>query len=589
MRALRFLLWFGAVALFAVMFVGVTRHDLLSPGKAALHYGVGILGVTVGLLVWELRPDRPMGLLLMAAPIAGAFTELDFIFPASALAVTVGIGARDLDAAVYAHAILAYPTGRLVALASRAFVLVAYAFALVSGLLFLLFYSPRSTYDPLIWSCGTCAEPITHVAWHNMAGVNRALDGIELVLVVVFLALLAVRIVRLSASSRRITLPLFVVASALGVRFAVLLALSVSGSRTGFWTSSTVYWTETIGTFALPLALGLGVLWGRSARSGVADLVVELEQTPHGSVRDALARTLGDPSLELALWLPDRRSYVDAQGRPYELPTADNGRAVTVLGEPDAPVAALVHDPALLDQQALLRSAGAAARLALENERLQAELRLQLAEVRASRARIVGAGDEERRKLERDLHDGAQQRLLSLGLALQLVRGELGPEANGAARLLEDAQAELGAAIEELRDLAQGIHPAVLTEHGLVPALRTLAARSAVPVELRELPTERLPAAVEAAAYFVVSEALANVAKHARASGAVVSVVARTCELEVDVVDDGVGGAAAGTGSGLAGLYDRVHALDGKLTIESDAGSGTRLHAVIPFAAVAAS
>ena len=262
---------------------------------------------------------------------------------------------------------------------------------------------------------------------------------------------------------------------------------------------------------------------------------------------------------------------------------------MTVLGEPDAPVAALVHDPVLLDQQALLRAAGAAARLALENERLQAELRLQLAEVRASRARIVGAGDEERRKLERDLHDGAQQRLLSLGLALQLVRSELGPDANGAARLLEDAQAELGAAIGELRDLAQGIHPAVLTEHGLTPALRTLATRSAVPVELRELPAERLPAAVEAAAYFVVSEALANVAKHARASGAVVSVVAQDGALEMAVEDDGVGGAAPGAGSGLAGLYDRVHALDGELTIESRAGGGTRLHAEIPYAAVAAS
>jgi signal transduction histidine kinase len=389
----------------------------------------------------------------------------------------------------------------------------------------------------------------------------------------------------MSASSRRIVLPLLLVAFALAARAGWLIHLSLSGSTTNFWTSDAAFWTETVGMFALPAALGLGVLWGRSARSAVADLVVELQRTPHPPLRDALAKTLGDPSLELALWLPDRGVYVDAHGRSFELPDPGSRRAVTVLGEPEAPVAALVHDPVLLDQQALLRAAGAAARLALENERLQAELRLQLAEVRASRARIVGAGDEERRKLERDLHDGAQQRLLSLGLALQLVRSELGPEANGAGRLLEDAQAELVAAIEELRDLAQGIHPAVLTEHGLAPALRTLAARSAIPVELRGLPAERLPAAVESATYFVVSEALANAAKHAHASAAVVTVDIEDGALVVEVADDGVGGVVVGTGSGLAGLLDRVQALNGQLVIQSRAGRGTRLRAEIPCGA----
>jgi len=238
----------------------------------------------------------------------------------------------------------------------------------------------------------------------------------------------------------------------------------------------------------------------------------------------------------------------------------------------------------LLEQQALLRSAGAAARLALENERLQAELRLQLAEVRASRARIVDAGDEERRRLERDLHDGAQQRLLSLGLALQLIRSELGSGANGAVELLGDAEAELGAALAELRDLAQGIHPAVLTEHGLAPALKTLAMRSPLPVEIREVPAERLPAPVEAAAYFVVSEGLANVAKHASATVVAVSVACEEGFLVVEVEDDGVGGAEPKTGSGLAGLADRVHALDGRLTIRSAAGGGTRLRAEFPYA-----
>jgi signal transduction histidine kinase len=241
-----------------------------------------------------------------------------------------------------------------------------------------------------------------------------------------------------------------------------------------------------------------------------------------------------------------------------------------------------MHDPVLLERRGLLEAAGAAARLALENERLQAELRAQLGELRASRARIVAAGDAERRRLERDLHDGAQQRLLGLGLALQLVRAELGDETNGAGELLDEAEAELAAAVEELRELARGIHPAVLTEEGLAPAVRTLAARAPLPVQLVDVLEERFAAPVEAAAYFVVAEALANVAKHAHASVARVSIVRAEGLLVVGVGDDGVGGAQASGRSGLAGLADRVHALDGRLTIESDVGHGTTLTAAFP-------
>lgn len=245
--------------------------------------------------------------------------------------------------------------------------------------------------------------------------------------------------------------------------------------------------------------MAAGLVWVSTARAAVADLVVELEHTPPGSVRDALARTLGDPSLELALWLPERSTHVDGDGRPLELP-AGSARAVTVLGPAQAPVAALVHDPVLLERRGLLASAGAAGRLALENERLQAELRLQLEELRASRTRIVQAGDEERRRLERNLHDGAQQRLLVLGLALQLVRAQLGPETNGAAEILAEADAELRAALDELRELARGIHPAVLTEQGLGAALKTLGERSPMPITIVETPEERLPAPAEVAA-----------------------------------------------------------------------------------------
>ena len=236
---------------------------------------------------------------------------------------------------------------------------------------------------------------------------------------------------------------------------------------------------------AVPLAFLVGLLRTRLHRSAVADLVVELGSLPRPSqVRDAIARTLGDPSLELAFWLPEDERYVDADGNALD-PEAEPGRAVTVLEHDGKRLAALVHDPSLLDEPELVEAVGAAASLALENARLQAELRAQLAEVRASRARIVEAGDAERRRLERDLHDGAQQRLLGIRLALQLARGRLADGgASSVDELLAEADAEVVGALAELRALARGIHPAILTEEGLAAALAALARRAPVPVEL---------------------------------------------------------------------------------------------------------
>jgi signal transduction histidine kinase len=389
------------------------------------------------------------------------------------------------------------------------------------------------------------------------------------------------KILRATPGGRRIVLPLSIAAFFLGVQFIVQMALY--GSPANSWTDSRWFWIVTLASLAIPVSLGLGLLLGRTARSAVADLVVELERTPPGSVRDALAHTLGDPSLELALWLPERAWYVDSQGRPLELPAPSPERAVTVLGPAEAPVAALMHDPVLLERGGLLQAAAAAARLALENERLQAELRAQLTELRASRARIVQAGDDERRRLERNLHDGAQQRLLGLGLALQLARAKVGAEANGAAELLGEAEDELRRALDELRELARGIHPAILTDQGLGPAVRSLAERSTVPVAVA-VPEERLGEPIEAAAYFLVSESLANVAKYAHASSVRVNITRRNGSAVIDVDDNGVGGADPASGSGLRGLSDRVQALDGTFRIESPTGGGTHIHAEIPCA-----
>jgi signal transduction histidine kinase len=588
MKVVRLLVWAAGAALCAGMALALGPVDQpeLIKHRAVIYFTAAFVGITIGVIVWERRPESRTGLLVTGLVFADVLSNGKWIFWNHAWPVTVALAATALYVPLFAHLILSYPTGRLGTRPERYLVGVAYVFAVVYALPLLLFFDPRSPHWRYEVDCFDCAMPVTHVAWYDTDRITNVLDWLLLPLALIFLALLALKILRASPGGRRIVLPLSIAAFFAVAQYSAHIA--VNGSPNSSWSDTSWFWITTLAALALPASLGLGLLWGHGARSAVADLVVELERTPPGHVREALARRLGDPSLELALWLPERASYVDPKGRAIDLPPPRGDRAVTVLGPADAPVAALIHDPVLLERRALLEAAGAAARLALENERLQAELRAKLAELRASRARIVAAGDAERRRLERDLHDGAQQRLLGLGLALQLVRAELGDNVNGATELLEEAEAELGAAIEELRELARGIHPAVLTEQGLAPALRTLAARSPLPVQIVDVPEERFPAPVEAAAYFVVSEALANVAKHAHASAARVSVLRENGVLSVAVHDDGVGGARPNGRSGLAGLADRVHALDGRLTVDSEAGRGTTLAAELPCAVASA-
>jgi len=285
---------------------------------------------------------------------------------------------------------------------------------------------------------------------------------------------------------------------------------------------------------------------------------------------------------------PDDREYVAeavmesvATGRPFALEyrlVGSDGSVRWVLERGQAQEAGDGRwwlDGAIFD----ITARRAAEQAAREREVIEA----QLAEVRASRARILDAADRARRDIERDLHDGAQQRLVSVALGLRVwlsTHKELPGEAR---EPLTEALDQLRAGLAELRDLARGVHPAVLTDHGLEHALRALAQRSPVPVELEtELPGGRLPMAVEAAAYFAVSEALTNVAKYAHASQAIVRVQERGGCLDVMVDDDGVGGADLGAGSGLQGLRDRLAALNGTLVIDSPVGNGTRLRAQLP-------
>ena len=293
-----------------------------------------------------------------------------------------------------------------------------------------------------------------------------------------------------------------------------------------------------------------------------------------------LAEALGDPDLELLFWLPEEGIHVDATGRALGLPDAP-GLARTPVRRGDLQLATVIHDEALAPRPNLLDAVLAAAGLAIEVGRLRAEVRRRLADVEDSRARIVTAGYEERRRLERDLHDGAQQRLVSIGLALRHVQGQL-PGASPEAADLDAAVAELTDAIEELRELARGVRPAGLDD-GLSAALGGLAARSPLRTTV-EATDERFDDRLETAAYFVVSEALTNAVKHARASSATVTAAQRNGTLVVSVRDDGVGGAGSSGGSGLVGMSDRVAALGGRLRIESEPGAGTLVTAELPCA-----
>jgi signal transduction histidine kinase len=330
-----------------------------------------------------------------------------------------------------------------------------------------------------------------------------------------------------------------------------------------------------------PIAFLIGLLDERLARSGVGELMIAMRaDSSPTALREALARALRDPTLTLAYWLPEFGTYVDPEGRPVEFPSGSH-RGATPIDRNGVHIAMLLHDPALDDEPELLEAVVAAATLALENGRLHAELAARLEEVRGSRARVLEAGQKERQRLERDLHDGAQQRLVALSLQLKLLEREVAGDPSAQAKLAE-AQREIDTSLAELRALARGIHPAVLTGHGLAVALEQVGALAPVPVRLNVSVDERLQEQVEVAAYYVVTESLANVAKHAHATSVTVD-VARTADgVCVEVVDDGIGGADTERGSGLRGLADRVEALGGRLRIWTPEGGGTRVRAEIP-------
>jgi signal transduction histidine kinase len=514
-------------------------------------YGAGY--VIAGAVAWIRRPGNPVGPVLLATSVA---VSLSFfaIHPEPVVWRLAGLSGSIANILVV-WIMLAAPAGRLEPGPGR-LALGAFAVVVLLG----------SVLDDL--------------------GTRRAVWAVGSAVSLALAAIVVRRWVRATGPSRRSLAPVVLA----GVTAALVHALDFASGvlLLPVTQGSPVYLADTISRTLVPYGFLAGMLRLRMARGAVADLVVDLSETPPEQLRDALASALGDPSLELVYWSDERGTYLDAGGRPLDLATDATGRAVTHLERDGQPMAAILHDPALSEDPGLVAAVGAAVRLAVENERLSAEVRAQLAEVEASRSRIVEASDAERRRIERNLHDGAQQRLVVLSLALRRARAQLpadaGPELT---TTLETASDQVKSALAELRTLARGIHPAILTEAGLGPALRSLATDSPVPVRTTlELPDD-VPAPVAAAAYFVAAEALANVAKYAEATGVVLSAGVVGDELRIEIADDGKGGAEPSRGSGLRGLADRVAALGGRLEIRSPRNEGTRIAVRLPLGAVA--
>jgi signal transduction histidine kinase len=552
---------------------------LTTSARATAIVAVAWAFLVAGLVAWSRRPENRLGPLLAAAGIALLLRQLRY--GNDPLVFTVFFALGEVSYAMVAHSVLAYPSGRVIGRPERALMKVGYASMLLFPLAILLVYDgsePLRFMNPapresllLVWPNGELAVQLQKAFVVFVWGLLATL----------FIGLNLRRLARATPRARRILAPLLLASIVFALR-AVFEGVFTFAERPSENLYIYLFWWQVVGFVALPLALLAGMLRARLARAGVAELVLELERAPPHDLGRALARTLGDPTLELALWLPERKEYVDGQGRPLTLPEDGAGRTVTILEHEGEPVAALVHDTTLVDEPELLRASGAAARLALENARLHAEMRAQLVEVQESRVRIVAAADEERRRIERDLHDGAQQRLVALALELRGAQRRLGVRADPELDLvLAEAVDELKVAVDELRELARGVHPAILTEDGLAAALESLVSRTPLPVSL-DVSEGRFPAHVEATAYFVACEALANIVKHARASRALVTAVTRNGVLVVQVEDDGVGGAHADGGTGLRGLADRVEALGGRLVVVSPAGGGTRIIGEIP-------
>lgn len=526
---------------------------------------VGLVFVLAGLIGWRARPRNRTGPLLLVVGLLWTFAKLPYSMTLPDAIEVVRAGAW---APVFVHLVVSYPTGRLTTTASRLVTGLGYVSVAVVGAL-------------------TALRP-------DSAGASAGggAGAVAVVAVVVtgsaVIAYLSLRWVRSTRPRRRQLNPLLGAAVVAAAVVVTVKPATIVGRDVAMLTAAL-----PVALTAVPVAYLAGLLRRRIDRAGVADLVVQLQRaTPSVRPEAALARALHDPSLRIGYWAAGSNRYVDADGHPIDPDPPDEpdktdgpggpDRGVTRIDRDGKPVAILVHDRALLEEPELIEAACAALALALENERLTAELRARLRELAESRRQVLRAAEAERRRLERDLHDGVQQRLLSIPVTLSLAEAVLPGEPDRARALLDEARSAVLAVLADLRALSQGLHPPVLTERGLAGAVQELATLSPVPLRIRNDVPAGLPAEVETTAYYVIAEALANIAKHSAADEAELRIALSDGRLSLEIRDDGQGGADPASGSGLRGLAERVTVEGGEFQVESPPGGGTRVRVALP-------
>ncbi|MGW0328368.1 sensor histidine kinase [Nocardia sp. NPDC003183] len=531
--------------------------------------------VASGLFTWTKRPHELAGPLFVVAGLVwlacGVRRSSDPVL------FTAGAVLTNIYLPVMIPVLLGFPSGRLRQPWERRYVRLCWALAVFGVSAEWMFFDPREVPAP-----------------HRSTSVNLLLirhdpvlaDRIQLI-VGAFAFLIAVTAIVVvikrwrsgTAAYRSGFAPIMVLATVAGVSvlWLMLTAIRFPGSLHG-WTLNLRY----IPMVLLPMAIAFGQVRYRMARTAVGDAMVEIGATPISSgFVEALRRALHDPTLALWNFDADRRGYVDDQGIARVLPRGTGHRVATILERDGAPAAALVYDKHLQTEPELLAAVRGATELALDHERLRNDLQAQLAEVRRSRERIVAAGDAERRRVERDLHDGAQQRLVAAALLLRRAQRTADTETRG--DLVTLGAAELDTALSELRELARGVFPPILAERGLTAALTSLAERAPIAVRIHGTLVPRPPAGVELAAYFIAAEAVTNAAKHSNGTHVDIQVGIVDEAVRLVIADDGRGGAQVGPGGGLSGLGDRAAALGGHLRVDSSSGAGTVLTATLPL------
>jgi signal transduction histidine kinase len=542
------------------------NEELYQPTlRVLLVWWVTLPYIFGGIVAWRRRPDSFFGQLMI---LSGFITQLSILqWTSQPLLNTVGQLCDLLVAAVWLHLFLAYPSGRLAGRAERVVVIIGYVAAV--GLQVVILMLGGFNDRPLLTVAQrqTAAEIVQNVQLLTLSAL--ALMGV---------VLLWRRRWALPRWQRR--RPAQILINCFSLSLVMLAALLIAGAfqLPGFE-------IIRLATFAVaglaPLAFLAGLLDARLAKAGVGELLVQLRANPAPDLRELLARALRDPTLSLIYWLPQYGSWADQDGNPTTLPGPETDRRVTIVKQNGEQIAALATTRRWVRSPISSRRSVQPPEIALENGRLEAELRARLQELHGSRTRVVEAQQNERRRLERDLHDGAQQRLVALALELGMLAERADTDPATQSRL-KRARSEVSESLNELRDVARGLHPAVVSGHGLAVALESLATVTPLEVELKTDGLPRLPEPLEVAAYYVVSESLTNAAKHAQARRVSVEVRVEEDTLIAEIIDDGIGGADSERGTGLRGLADRIEALDGRLRIWSAAGSGTHVRAEIP-------